>query len=99
LAVVDALLNKNETAITEAKRAVEMLPTSGDAMEGPCLELNLAVVYAWTNKSDLAFDKLSSLTKVTNGILYGQLKCDPLWERLRQDRRYEKLLAELAPRD
>lgn len=99
LAVVDALLNKKETAISEAKRAVEMLPTAVDAMEGPCLELNLAVVYAWTNELDLAFEKLSALTKVANGIFYGQLKWDPLWEPLRQDPRYEKLLAQLAPRD
>ena len=97
LAVVDALLNSKEIAIAEARRAVEMLPTSEDAMEGPCLELNLAVVYAWTNGLDLAFEKLSSLTKVANGILYGQLKCDPLWDPLRQDPRFEKLLAELAP--
>ena len=97
LAVVDALLNNKEIAIAEARRAVEMLPTSKDAMVGPCLELNLAVVYAWTNQLDLAFEKLSSLTKVANGILYGQLKCDPLWDPLRQDPRFEKLLAELAP--
>jgi tetratricopeptide (TPR) repeat protein len=99
LAVVDALLNNKETAIAEAKKAVEMLPTSEDAMAGPGLELNLAAVSAWTNALDLAFEKLSSLTKVANGILYGQLKWDPLWEPLRQDPRYEKLLAELAPRD
>ena len=97
LAVVDALLDNKEIAIAGAKKAVEMLPISEDAMEGPCLELNLAVVYCWTNHLDLAFEKLSSLTKVANGILYGQLKWDPLWEPLRQDARYQKLLAELAP--
>jgi TolB-like protein len=98
LAVVDALLDNKDTAIAEAEKAVEMLPTSEDAMEGPCLELNLAVVYAWANELDLAFEKLSSLTKVANGIFYGQLKWDPLWEPLRHDPRYEKLVAELAPR-
>ena len=97
LAVVDALLNNKGTAIAEARRAVEMLPASEDAMEGPCLELNLAVVYAWTDELDLAFERLSALTKVANGIFYGQLKWDPLWEPLRRDPRYEKLLAELAP--
>jgi hypothetical protein len=40
---------------------------------------------------------LRSLTKVPNGIFYGQLKRDSYWEPLRQDPRYEKLLAELAP--
>jgi len=34
LAVVDALLGDKEVAIAEAKRAVEMLPISKDAVEG-----------------------------------------------------------------
>lgn len=98
LAVVDALLNNQEAAIEEAKRAVELLPISKDAVLGPLLEVNLAVVYAWTNQLDLAFERLNSSAKVPNGIFYGQLKRDPYWEPLRQDPRYEKLLAELAPR-
>jgi TIR domain len=97
LAVVDALLSNKEAAISEAKRAVELLPISKDALEGPFMEMNLAVVYTWTNELDLAFAKLRSLTKVPNGIFYGQLKRDSYWEPLRQDPRYEKLLAELAP--
>ena len=61
--------------------------------------MNLAVVYAWANELGLAFEELTSLTKVPNGIFYGQLKREPYWEPLRQDPRYEKLLTELAPRD
>ena len=99
LAVVDALLDNKELAIAEAKHAVELLPVSKDALIGPFMEMNLAVVYAWTNELDLSFERLSSLTKVPNGIFYGQLKRDPEWEPLRHDPRYEKLLAELAPRD
>jgi tetratricopeptide (TPR) repeat protein len=99
LAVVDALLNNKEVAIAEAKHAVELLPISKDALAGPYMEINLAVVYAWTSQLDLAFEKLSSLTTVPNGVFYGQLKREPYWEPLRKDPRYEKLLAELAPRD
>jgi TolB-like protein/tetratricopeptide (TPR) repeat protein len=99
LAVVDALLNKKEVAISEAKRAIELLPISKDAVYGRSIEVNLAVVYSWTDELDLAFEKVSSLAKVPYGIFYGQLKRDPEWEPLRRDLRYEKLLAELAPRD
>ena len=99
LAVVDALLNSKEVAVSEAKRAVELLPISKDALEGPLIELNLAVVYAWTNELGLAFKKLSSLSKVPNGIYYGDLKLNPYWDPLRTDPRFGKLLAELAPRD
>jgi TolB-like protein/lipoprotein NlpI len=97
LAVVDALLDKKELAIAEAKHAVELLPISKDAVDGRYPELNLAAVYAWTNQLDLAFETLSALTNVPNGLYYGPLKREPYWDPLRPDPRYEKLLAKLAP--
>jgi hypothetical protein len=60
---------------------------------------NLAVVYAWTNESDLAFEQLVVLTKTPHGVYYGQLKADPLWTPIRKDPRFEKLLAELVPKE
>ena len=99
LGLVDALLDNKQTAIAEAKRAVEMLPISKDAVDGPEVATNLALVYAWTNELDLAFEKLSSLTSVPNGIYYGDLKLSAYWDPLRKDPRFEKLLAELAPKE
>jgi hypothetical protein len=61
--------------------------------------MNLAVVYAWTGELDLAFETLASSAKTPAGIYYGQLKRDPLWDPIRKDPRFEKLLAELAPKD
>jgi len=99
LAVVDALLGKKEDAIGEAKQAAEMSPNSRDALAGPGILMNLALVYAWTNESDLAFATLGPLVTTPNGIYYGELRLDPHWEPLRKDPRYQKLLAELAPKD
>jgi serine/threonine protein kinase/Tfp pilus assembly protein PilF len=99
LGLVDALLNNKEAAISEAKRAVEMLPISKDAVDGPGIAVNLAVVYAWTNEPDLAFEMLWSLTTTPNGIYYGDLKLSAYLDPLRKDPRFEKLLAELAPRE
>jgi TolB-like protein/Tfp pilus assembly protein PilF len=99
LAVVDALLGKKGSAIAEAKRAVEMLPISKDAIDGPGVLLNLAAVYAWTNEPGPALDQLEVLAKVPNGIYYGNLKDDPYWEPLRKDPRFAKLTTELAPRE
>jgi hypothetical protein len=98
LAVVDALLGKKEDAIAEPKRAVEMLPVSKDAVDGPTMLTNLAVVYAWTGQEDLAIAALAPLVKMPCGPFYGQLKLDPLWDPLRNDTRFDKLLADLAPR-
>jgi len=37
--------------------------------------------------------------KTPFGIDYGDLKLNPCWDPLRKDPRFDKLLAELAPRD
>ncbi len=99
LAVADALLGKRQDAITEVKRAVEMLPISRDAVNGPEIVKNLAVVYAWIGEQKLSFETLAPLTKMPFGIDYGDLKLSPLWNPLRKHARFEKLLAELAPQD
>jgi TolB-like protein/Flp pilus assembly protein TadD len=96
-AVVDALLGRKEDAISEAKRAVEMLPISKDAFDGPRVAMNLAVVYAWTDEPDLAFHQLNALSKIPYGLFYNHLKLDRYWDPLRQDPRFDKLLAGLAP--
>jgi hypothetical protein len=97
LAVVDALLERKQDAIKEAKRALDRLPISEDAINGPGLLANLATVYAWTGEPDLAFEQLNLLTTIPNGVYYGQLKSYWPWAPLRKDSRFHKLLAELLP--
>ena len=99
LAVVDALLGKKQVAIDEAKRSVEILVILQDAASSPAALKNLAVVYTWTDELDLAFETLSSLTKVPCGLYYGDLKLDLYWDPLRKEPRFEELLAELSPGD
>jgi serine/threonine protein kinase/Tfp pilus assembly protein PilF len=99
LAVLDALLGRKQEAIAEAKHAAEILPISTDAVEGPPLLVNLAMVYAWCNESDLAFAQLNALAKTPRGIYAGSLMLEPLWDPIRQDPRFEKLLAEITPRE
>jgi serine/threonine protein kinase/Tfp pilus assembly protein PilF len=99
LSVVDALLGKKAEAVAEAKRAVEMRPTSIDAVDGPGILLNLGVVYAWSDELELAFQTLDPLIKTPLGLNYGDLKLAPYWDPLRKDPRFDKLLAELAPKD
>jgi TolB-like protein/Tfp pilus assembly protein PilF len=96
LALVDALLDRKEDAIREAENAVVM--SAKDAVDGPSVLANSAVVHAWTAATDTAFAELEVLAKIPRGIYYGQLKRDPLWDPLRKDPRFDKLLAELAPK-
>jgi serine/threonine-protein kinase len=99
LAVIDSALGRRQEAIEEAKRAVAMLPVSKDAVEGPSLVYNLAAVYAATGEPTLAFAELSTSIQTPGGATYGTLKLDPAWDPIRNNPRFEKLLAELAPRD
>jgi hypothetical protein len=63
LGLIDGALGRAEEAIKEAKRAVEMLPISKDAWDGPSLVYNLAAVYALANKPNLAFEALAFWSK------------------------------------
>jgi hypothetical protein len=96
VAIVDALLGKKQDAIAEAERASSMVSISRVGWSGIPIAKNVAVVYAWTGELDHSFEILK---KLPFGIHYGELKLSPFWDPLRKDPRFDKLLAELAPRD
>jgi hypothetical protein len=47
-----------------------------------------------TGVRDGAFDKLSKLVKLPFGLNYGDLKLNPMWDDLRNDPRFNRILAE-----
>jgi len=96
--VIDEALSRNEQALAECRRAVELLPISRDALEGPEYAKNLALVYAWAGERDRAIEQLSALAKMPPGPSYGELKLDPVWNDLRGDPRFEKIVADLKPK-
>jgi tetratricopeptide (TPR) repeat protein len=97
LAIAEAGLGENQEALRDARRAVEILPTSVDAVEGPMCEMNLAAVLVMVGDRDATFDKLSKLVKLPFGIInYGDLKLDPVWDDFRDDPRFDRILAESA---
>lgn len=89
-------LGQKEAAIAEGKRAVELLPESQDAMDGPQATAALAQIYAWTGESDEAFRLLDHLLSVPNGVATTMLKLDPVWDSLRQDPRFQALIDKYA---
>jgi TolB-like protein/Flp pilus assembly protein TadD len=99
LAVVDALLGHKEDAKSEGKRAVEMVPITKDAVHGARVTMNLAVVYAWTDEPDLAFQLLDTLAKTPYGLFFNDLKLSHYFDPLRKDPRYNNLLAALEPHE
>jgi serine/threonine protein kinase/Flp pilus assembly protein TadD len=100
LGIIDAFLGRKQEAIEEATRAVELRPISQDAVEGPFILQSLAVVYIWANEPDLAFQELGVLVKTPAAYLDKRARFkDPTWDPIRKDPRFDKLLAQLAPRD
>jgi tetratricopeptide (TPR) repeat protein len=94
LAIVDAALGRKEQALREARRAVELRPISHDAVEGTIDARNLALVYCWIGEPDNAIEQLSLLVKQAGTLSYGELKLDPVWDPLRGDPRFERIVEE-----
>ncbi len=99
LAQVDAGLGRKELAIQEAKHAAELMPISKDVYDGALVLEGLAQVYTWTNESDRAIELLQKLVAMPNYVNYARLKLYPMWNPLRGDPRFEKIVNSLAPKD
>lgn len=96
-ALLNAALGNKQEAIDLAKRGVEFFPVSQDGVNGPLMLHALAVVYTWTGEKDLAFETLFVLAKTPGGHIHvGDLKLNPDWDNLRDDPRFNELLAEAA---
>ena len=96
LAVAEAALGQNEEALRHARHAAEMLPPSVDAVGGAMCEMNLVAALVMTGDRDATFDKLSKLVKLPFGLTHGDLKLNPVWDDLRDDPRFDRILAESA---
>ena len=99
LAQVDAALGHKELAIQEAKHAVDLMPVSKDIYDGALVLEGLAQVYTWTNEPDRAIELLQKLVTMPGYTNYARLKLYPMWNPLRGDPRFEKIVNSLAPKD
>ena len=97
-ALIHAALGRKEDALREGRRAVELLPISKDAYDGPILATNLAAIYAHVGEHDLALEQLATLVEVPNGPTPGTLRVEPEWDPLRGDPRFDKIITALAPK-
>jgi TolB-like protein/Flp pilus assembly protein TadD len=91
-----AALNRKQEAIAEGKRAVELLPESQDAFNGPQCTASLAQIYALTGEADEAFRLIDHLLETPNGLTTPLLKLDPVWDSLRNDPRFQALIDKYA---
>jgi TolB-like protein/Flp pilus assembly protein TadD len=93
-----AALGQKQEAIAEGKRAVELLPESQDAFDGPQGTAALAQIYAWTGEFDEAFRLLDHLLVIPSSLTVPMLKLDPAWDPLRKDPRFQALIDKYSPK-
>ena len=102
LGVIDAALGRKEEALREGRRAVELLPVEKDSVNGLHMIEYLAMIAAWVGEKDLACEQLATAVRCPSSGLdlsYGELKLMPLWDPLRGEPCFEKIVASLAPKE
>ena len=95
LGMSEAALGNKEDALRHSRRAVEFLPVTRDALTGAEILRNLAITYAWAGEKDLAIKQLEEVVRIPGPISYGQLRLHPWWDPLRDDPRFEQVVAEV----
>jgi TolB-like protein/tRNA A-37 threonylcarbamoyl transferase component Bud32/Tfp pilus assembly protein PilF len=100
LGLIDAALGRNEEAMSEGRRAVELLPVEKDSIFGLVMIKYFAVIAAWVGEKDLACEQLARVVRPPGAcrLSYGELKLMPFWDPLRGEPCFEKIVASLAPK-
>src|SRR5436305_7247439 len=99
LGVIDAGLGRKEEALNEGRRAMELARSAKDAFTEAYVKMCFAIICAWTGEHELSLGQLEALTKTPGYHTYGNLRLSPLWDPLRGDPRFEKIVASLAPKE
>jgi serine/threonine-protein kinase len=98
LAQIDAAMGRKQDAIQEGERAIELLPLEKDVLNGNQLRVKLTGIYSQVGESDRALGLLEDVVQKPDGSNYGSLKLDQVWDSLRNNPRFEKIVASLAPK-
>ena len=90
-------LGLKDEAIGEGRKAATLLPVSRDSYSGPGYLTWLAQIYLRVGQKDEAIDTLREVLAVPSGgsaISPALLKLDPVWDPLRKDPRFQKLVTD-----
>ncbi|HEX4638337.1 MAG TPA: hypothetical protein VH170_02510, partial [Chthoniobacterales bacterium] len=102
LGLIDAALGRKEEALREGRRATELLPVEKDSTAGSQMLVYFAMIATWAGEKDTALQYLATNGQSAGGYqvaTYGALKLLPFWDLLRGDPRFEKIVADLAPKN
>ena len=99
LSIIHAVLGQKDAAIKEAERAITLLPSGKDAVDGPRAEENLAFVEVLVGDKNRAIPRLQHLLEIpySDCLTPALLRLHPQWDPLRGDPAFQKLCEEKQP--
>jgi TolB-like protein/class 3 adenylate cyclase/Tfp pilus assembly protein PilF len=105
LGLLYAFMGRKEDALRETQRAVELKPISQDVIEGAVVQGFQALVFARTGETDKAVSAIERLLTTPFAVDYADdsitlsdLKTRWEWDPLRNDPRFQKILAGPEPK-
>ena len=101
LGLIDAALGRKELALDEGRRAIALMPIEKDVRNGSRVLQYFAITAAWAGEKELALQQLETGQRAPDAsqmLSYGALKLFPVWDPLRGDPRFERIVASLAPK-
>jgi len=91
LGIVYAYLGRKTEAVAAGQRAVQLMPLSKDAYEGPTFLIVLAEIYARVGEHEKSIALLKRLLAIPNGPAQAELQFWN-WDPLRSEPRFQELL-------
>ena len=85
-------LGQAEAAQRHGRRAVELAPLSGDALEAPVQLINLALIYTLVGDADSALKQLDAALSIPSILSAAWLQKDPFWDDLRDNAGFLELI-------
>ena len=101
LGLIDAALGRKDLALDEGRRAIALTPLEKDVNNGSRVLQYFAITATCAGEKELALQQLEAGLRAPDASLmlsYGALKLHPLWDPLRGDPRFEKIVQSLAPK-
>jgi TolB-like protein/predicted Ser/Thr protein kinase/Tfp pilus assembly protein PilF len=99
-----AVVGEKDSALNLAERASLLLPSAKDAVDGPTLQENLALIQTIVGENSRAISTLTQLLQTpynswfyVSPITPALLRLDPIWDPLRGDPAFQKLCEEKQP--
>ena len=98
LGLTYAAAGQADAALREGQRAMEILPESDDAFDGPEWRINMARILAILGRTDSAAEMLRPALDDPSWISRQWVAVDPIWARYRTSAAFQALLADSTAR-